>query len=101
MQDLPQIVDFSVDLESWRDDQEALEVYAFAILLYAETHFESFETEIQQKLVRVVSNLSESLEVVKSPLSHWCTEWINGKKTLVRHPEYARSYDSFLLNTKK
>lgn len=70
---------------------EAQEVFAFALILYAETHLDFLTPAYREKVNATVSNLSDSLDGLDSSIGAWCREWLGGKQTLILHPEYLQS----------
>lgn len=75
-------VDYSTDFESWREDVVAQEIYAFALVLYAETHTDFLNPEALEKIKGTVSNLSDALDSSQSSLGQWCRVWLDGGRTL-------------------
>lgn len=84
------MIDFSIDLSSWREDCDAQEIYAFTLMLYAETHIEFLQPPSREKLNSTLSDLADSLDSLNSTVGVWCRAWLNEQKTLVLHPEHLR-----------
>jgi len=89
-------VDYSTDLTAWREDADALEIFAFSLMLYAETHVEFFDAQSRKKLSSTIANLSDALDGVRSAYAQYCQAWLKGKSTIVLHPESLRHYDRYI-----
>lgn len=85
-------VDFSVDLSAWREDTDALETFAFSLMLYAETHIDLFDSENRKKVTSTIFNLCDALEGVDSDYTQYCKAWLNNELTLVMHPEILENH---------
>lgn len=83
-------VDYSTDLTAWREDADALELFAFSLMLYAETHIEFFDTQSRKKLSSTISNLCDALDGVKSAHAPYCRAWLKGERSVVLHSESLR-----------
>ncbi|UWQ59339.1 NACHT domain-containing protein [Leisingera caerulea] len=91
-------VDYSTDLTAWREDSDALEIFAFTLMLYAETHFELLDQERRKKVASTISNICDALDGVNSTHVEYCRAWLRDEKTLVLHPESLRHSGSFTLH---
>lgn len=90
-------VSYSTDLTAWRDDPEALEVFAFTLMLYVETHFDLLDQGKRKEVASTVSNLCDALDGVGSEYVGFCRAWLKDEKTLVLHPEGLRNGGSLTL----
>ncbi|WP_299933398.1 NACHT domain-containing protein [uncultured Pelagimonas sp.] len=89
-------VDYSTDLTAWREDADALEIFAFSLMLYAETHVDFFDAQSRNKLSSTISNLCDALDGVKSSSGQYCRDWLKGKSTVVLHPERLRHQGRYI-----
>lgn len=78
--------DYSKDQTAWREDAEALQIFAFSLILYAETHAEIIDTRARAKLSSTISNLCDALDGVKSDYAQYCRAWQKGEGTVVLPP---------------
>jgi hypothetical protein len=93
---VPENVNYSTDLTAWRDDADALEVFAFSLMLYAETHIDFFDAQSRNKLSSTISNLCDALDGVKSSYGPYCRAWLKGEKTIVVQSEGLRDKGRFI-----
>ncbi|PVE47279.1 hypothetical protein DDE23_13305 [Pararhodobacter aggregans] len=83
-------ISFSADRSAWREDRSALEVYAFSLILCAETHMDFLDAPLRERFIATISDVCDALDNVGSDQSIYCRSWLKEETTLILHPSLLR-----------
>lgn len=78
MDDYLGAAELTFDQNAWRDDLEALELYAFCLALYVETNWFSIHKDIAKRIRFAFTDLVDLLEKNSSNNSTIYAQWIEG-----------------------
>ncbi len=83
-----EFMEVHLDPSGWREDKEALELFAFCLALFLETNLEGMKEHDLKRFKAAFVNLVDELESIESDKAEWYAQWIKGENALIVRQRY-------------